>query len=79
MSTNGGVTERSFAPSFLSFLESHFAVLYYKTLRSKEAWNEENVGKSEFTLFAAWPVTLHRVLWCQNTIKISITKRAKQE
>ena len=72
------VTERSFVPSFLSFLESDFALLWYKTLHSEVAWTEENAGKSGFTLFAAWLITLHRVLWCQNTIKISITKRAKQ-
>ena len=57
-----GVTERSFAPSFLSFLESDFAILWYKTLHTEVAWTEENAGKSKFTLFAAWLITLHRVL-----------------
>ena len=56
------VTERSFVPSFLSFLESDFALLWYKTLHSEVAWTEENAGKSKFTLFAAWLITLHRVL-----------------
>ena len=32
------VTESSFAPSFLSFLESDFALLWYKTLHSEVAW-----------------------------------------
>ena len=40
--------ERSFAPSFLSFLESDFALLWYKTLQIEVAWTEENAGKSEF-------------------------------
>ena len=42
------VTERSFVPSFLSFLESDFALLWYKTLQIEVAWTEENAGKSEF-------------------------------
>ena len=73
------VAERSFAPSFLSFLESDFVLLWCKTLHSEVAWTEENTGKSEFTLFATWLIILPRVLWCQNTIKISLTKRAKQQ
>ena len=67
-----------FRPSFLGFLESDFALLRYKTLYSEVAWTEENAGKSEFTLFASWLITLHKVLWCQNTIKISINKQEKQ-
>ena len=63
------VTERTFAPLFLGFLESDFALLWYKTLHSEVAWTEEN---------EAWLITLHKVLWCQNTIKISINKQAKQ-
>ena len=58
----GNVTERTFAPSFLSFLESDFALLWYETLPSEVARTEENAGKSEFTLFAAWLITLHKVL-----------------
>ena len=56
------VTERYFAPSLLGFLDSDFALLWYKTLHSEVAWTEENAGKSGFTLFAAWLITLHRVL-----------------
>ena len=44
------VTERSFSPLSLSFLESDFALLWYKTLYSEVAWTEENAGKSEFAL-----------------------------
>ena len=72
------VTEWTFAPSFLSFLESNFALLWYKTLHSEVVWTKENAGKSELRLFADWLITLHKVLWCQNTIKISINKHAKQ-
>ena len=56
------VTEWTFASSFLSFLESDFALLWYKTLHSEVAWTEENAGKSEVTLFAAWLINLHIVL-----------------
>ena len=48
-------------PSFLSFLENDFALLWYKTLHSESVWTEENAGKAEFTLFAAWLITLHKV------------------
>ena len=65
--------------SLESFLESDFALLWYKAFHSDVAWTEENTGKSEFTLFVTWLITLHRAVWCQNTIKISITKWAKQE
>ena len=51
-----------FGPSFLIFLESDFALLWCETLHSEVAWTEENAGKSEFTLFAAWLITLHKVL-----------------
>ena len=44
------VTGRSFPPSSLRFLESDFALLWYKILYSEVAWTEENAGKSEFTL-----------------------------
>ena len=52
--------ERSFVPLLLGFLESDFALLWYKTLHNEVAWTEENASKSEFTL-AAWLITLHRV------------------
>ena len=51
------------------FLESNFVLLWYETLQSEVAWTEENAGKSEFTIFAAWLITLHKVLWCQNAAK----------
>ena len=56
------MSEWTFAPSFLSFLESNFALLWYKTLHSEVVWTEQNAGKSEFTLFADWLITLHKVL-----------------
>ena len=31
-------------------------------MHSEVAWTGENAGKSEFTLFSAWLITLHRVL-----------------
>ena len=55
------VTERTFDPLFMRFLESDFALLWHKTLHSEVAWTEENAWKSEFTLFAAWLITLHNV------------------
>ena len=74
----GCVTERTFDTSCLSFLENNFALLWYKTLHSEVAWTEENAGKSEFILFAAWCITLYKVPWCQNTIKIRMNKQTKQ-
>ena len=65
--------------SIESFLESHFTLLWYKTLHSEVPWTEENTGKSEFTLFVTWLIALHTAVLCQNTIQISITKWAKQE
>ena len=59
------------------FSESDFVLLWYETLHSEVAWTEENAGKSEFTLFTAWLITLHKVFWCQNTTKIHIKKQAK--
>ena len=59
---NAGVTKRTFTPLFLGFLKSDFALLWYKTLYSEVAWTEENAGKSELTLLAAWLITLHKVL-----------------
>ena len=56
------VTERTSAPLFLSYLESDFVLLWYETLHSDVVWTEEKAGKSEFTLFAAWLITLHKVL-----------------
>ena len=56
------VTERAFAPSFLIFLESDFVLLWYETLHSEVTWTQENAGKSEFTLFATWLITLNKVL-----------------
>ena len=58
----GLVTEQTFAPSFLSFLESDFALLWYEALHSEVAWTEQNADKSKFTLFSAWLITLHKVL-----------------
>ena len=68
----------TFAPSFLSFLENDFALLWYKTLHSEVVWTKENAGKSGFTLFAAWLITLPKVLWYQNTKKNCINEQAKQ-
>ena len=41
------------------FLESDFVLLGYESLHSEVARTEENDGKSEFTLFASWLITLH--------------------
>ena len=72
------ITEWIFALLFLSFLESDFVLLWYKTLHSEVVWTEENTDKSESTLFAALLITVHKVLWCQNTLKVCLNMQAKQ-
>ena len=71
MSASADVTE-------VDFRSLVFALLWYKTLYSEVVWTKENAGKSGFTLFAAWLITLPKVLWYQNTKKICINEQAKQ-